>query len=91
MLCYATNEQKVQNLFKVMILYLFVKIYTEMLFYTNNVIFARQTYIVKPIFSNHCPWARMGKLPPWGSLPIDGGVGWAIIMILFVSVPVEGL
>ena len=35
----------------------------------------------------------MGKLPPWGSLPIDGGggVGWAIIMILFVSVPVEGL
>ena len=33
----------------------------------------------------------MGKLPPWGSLPIDGGVGWAIIMILLVSVPVEGL
>ena len=54
MLRYATNEQKVQNLFKVMILYLFVKIYTEMLFYTNYVIFARQTYIVKPIFSNHC-------------------------------------
>ena len=43
------------------------------------------------MFSNHCPWARMGKLPPWGSLPIDGGVGWAIIMILLVSVPVEGL
>ena len=33
----------------------------------------------------------MGNLPPWGSLPIDGGVGWAIIMILLVSVPVEGL
>ena len=62
-----------------------------MLFYTNYVIFACQTYIVKPIFSNHCPRARMGKLPPWGSLPIDGGVGWAIIMILLVSVPVEGL
>ena len=64
-----------------------------MLFYTNYVIFAHQTYIVKPIFSNHCPRARMGKLPPWGSLPIDGGggVGWAIIMILLVSVPVEGL
>ena len=45
-----------------------------MLFYTNYVIFARQTYIVKPIFSNHCPQARMGKLPPWGSLPIDGGL-----------------
>ena len=71
MLRYATNEQKVQNLFKVMILYLFVKIYTEMLFYTNYC----QTYIVKPIFSNHCPRARMGKLPPWGSLPIDGGGG----------------
>ena len=52
MLRYATNEQKVQNLFKVMILYLFVKIYTEMLFYANYVIFARQTYIVKPILSN---------------------------------------
>ena len=57
-----------------------------MLFHTNYVIFARQTYIFK-----HCPWARMGKLPPWGSLPIDGGVGWAIIMILLVSVPDEGL
>ena len=45
-----------------------------MLFYSNNVIFARQTYIVKPILSNHCPRARMGKLPPWGSLPIDGGL-----------------
>ena len=33
----------------------------------------------------------MGKLAPWGSLPIDGGVGWAIIMILLASVPVEGL
>ena len=74
MLHHATNEQKVQNLFKVMILYLFVKIYTEMLFYTNYVIFARQTYIVKPIFSNHCSRARMGKLPPWGSLPIDWGL-----------------
>ena len=51
MLRYATNEQKVQNLFKVMILYLFVKIYTEMLFYTNYVIVARQTYIFKPLSS----------------------------------------